>query len=379
MASDMIMLVGSAHAPKGMPMYAITRSLAVAGLMALAVALCGPAASVSAQRAKQAPTACTVEPRTPEAISALVAAATPVAEPADAVSDPETWAASPADLPHGEPADLRTVAEITAVAREYAGCLNAGDMPRLAALMTDRSIVEIADPDDVAGPFAMAGTPVPVSGEVPLEIAWVRVSEVRMLDDGRVGAVVIWGIPNNPRPRPSPQANFHIFERVGDRWLLDHEITGNVQDYGDVGSVPGDDPAATDTDAILARARQGFNEVDSALYAEPTMAGAKFSIEALVMVGFVGKDDYDGVGCEMFIFERGEHTSTVSAYCRAEESLNGRAAYLQVNVYGPRRGSEGPPIECKDVAPLAAMVAFSCTVDLPEAASYDTTTPADAS
>ena len=35
----------------------------------------------------------------------------------------------------------------------------------------------------------------------------------------------------------------------------------------------------------------GYSEIDSVLYAEPTMAGAKFSIEAIVFVGFVGDDD----------------------------------------------------------------------------------------
>jgi hypothetical protein len=117
---------------------------------------------------------------------------------------------------------------------------------------------------------------------------------------------------------------------------------------------------------IPSRATQGFNEVDSALYAEPTMAGAKFSIQAMLMVGFVGNDDYGGVGCDMFIFERGEASATVSAYCRAEEALSGRAAYLEAEVSGPHRGSMDAPSRCEDVALLASSMVFSCTVDLPK-------------
>jgi hypothetical protein len=75
------------------------------------------------------------------------------------------------------------------------------------------------------------------------------------------------------------------------------------------------------------------------------MAGAKFSIEALVMVGFIGNDEPGAVSCEMFIFERGEDTATVSAFCRAEDP------YLEVRVFGPRHGSDS--------------LVFSCTVDVP--------------
>ena len=84
------------------------------------------------------------------------------------------------------------------------------------------------------------------------------------------------------------------------------------------------------------------------------------------MVGFVGNDDYDGIGCEMFIFERGEVSATVSAYCRTDAALIGRAAYLEAEVLGPHRGSAEAPNRCEDVALLAASLVFPCTVDLPE-------------
>ncbi len=336
----------------GVPMPALTRSLTVAGLVALTVAFASPGAAVAAQRELLTPTACSVAARSAADIAALSAGATPAPESPDgAVQQSDEGMGSPADLPEGEPADQETVAQITAAARELAGCRNAGDGPRLAALMTDEAVTRDGGPGGSL--LAAAGTPEPGGGETSREISWVRVRErdVQVLPDGRVRADVVWGVTNTPQGKPVPETTSQIYERVGDRWLLDVEIS-----------------VAPDSNSILRRAPQGFSEVGSALYGEPTMAGAKFSIEALVMVGFVGNDDSGGVGCEMFIFERGEDSATVSAYCRADEALMGRAAYLRVQVYGPRHGNDSVSISCEDVAPLAAMVVFSCTVDVPEAA-----------
>ncbi len=212
-------------------MSALARSLAVTALLALATALAAPVAVPAAQRKKLPPTTCTVEPRTEEQVAALIAAATPTPKPAEgAVSGSDEWADSPADLPQGEPADHETVAQITVAAREFAACLNAADWPRWLALLTDRSIAEAGGLGVVSLQFASTGTPEPSTRDRPLEIAWVRVSDVRILGGGRVGAVVMWGVANNPSPKPSPEANFHIFQRVDDRWLLDEEISGNVEE-----------------------------------------------------------------------------------------------------------------------------------------------------
>jgi hypothetical protein len=323
------------------------RLLAVASLFALTLGLVAPGAS--AQRDRPAPTACTVTPRSVDVV-ATPAAATLVAESPVGVShESDGWIGGSADLPPGEPADPETVAQITAVARELAGCLNAADEPRLAALLTDAAVAAGVGRDDFT-PMLVAGMSEAGGSEARWEIAWVRVRDVKVLPDGRVRAAVGWGVTDDPELKPIAETNVHVYARAGDRWLLDAILRENTD---------------SDIDPILRRARQGFSEVDSALYAEPTMAGAKFSIEALVMVGFIGNDDYRGVSCEMFIFERGEDTATVSAFCRAEEALTGRAAYLRVQVYGPRRGNQSAPSSCEDAAPLAESLVFSCTVDVP--------------
>lgn len=98
------------------------------------------------------------------------------------------------------------------------------------------------------------------------------------------------------------------------------------------------------------------------------MAGAKFSISAMVMVSFIDNDDLNAVSCEMFIFERGDDDVTASAYCRTEEALLGRAAYLDVEESGPLRGNESAMSRCEDAALFAASLVFSCTVDVTEVA-----------
>ncbi len=339
-------------------MAALARIISVVGLVALTMAIAFTPTVVADREDRLPPAACLVSPRTASNEASPVAA-TPLPE-ASTASDNGT------ELLPGEAADPATVEQITAAAQKLAGCLNAVDTLRLAALLTDAAVTAGIERGQFAPLFLASGASEPGSGETPWEIAWLRVRNVQVLPDGRVRAVITWGVTEDPQLKPIPESFVQVYARVADRWLLDAALRGNLASLGGAEPADGDSPAAPDVDPILRRGTQGFTEVDSALYAEPTMAGAKFSIEALVMVGFVGNDDYAGVGCELFIFERGETTATISAYCRAEEALIGRAAYLDVSVYGPRRGSESSPTGCEDVAALADIQIFSCTVDLPE-------------
>ena len=261
--------------------------------LAMVVAFAAPVAASAARKDALPTTPCTVQSRTEAEVVALVAAASPTPGDDEGLA-PDGWASSPADLPRGEPTDPETVAAITAAAREFAGCINAADFPRWLALMTDRALLKVVEPEGVAALFGASGTPFPVELSEP-EIATVRVSDVRVLPDGRVGAVVVWKVRQDPGEKPSPEANFHIFQRVGDHWLLDEEISGYVRakpgavspseaGAATPGPEPSPEPSAGDVGG-------GYSEIDSVLYAEPTMAGAKFSIEAIVFVGFVGDDD----------------------------------------------------------------------------------------
>lgn len=348
-------------------MVAFVRSFAAAGLVALALSIAMPGAPPVAQVETLTPTACAVEPGTAEAIPTVGAAATPTPESIGGTAAGGDRDDLPAALPQGDPADPETVVAITAAALEFAGCLNTNDPTRWLALTTDRLAAQIVRSAGGDGPDFAAALG---SENIPrTEITTVRVRDLRVLADGRVGAVVVWRADDAKGGYPIREARFHVFARAADRWLLDEEIGGNLEERNRAGPPDGD--AATqplDDDEIRDLARSGFGEVDSAVYAEPTAMGAELLVEALVMVGFERNDDSGGIGCELFIIERGATSVTASAFCRADEALVGRPAYLRAAVSGPRRASDTFPNECEDVAQLAATVAFACTVELPEAA-----------
>lgn len=252
------------------------------------------------------------------------------------------------------------------MAHEFAGCIVAEDWPRWLALMTDDVVRAVVDPADPGSFFRNAGERLPAGFE-GYPIRRVVVREARGLPDGRVGAVVRFG----------EAGTFSLaFARIGNRWLVDGAIPGRFSAQGDSGvesaaetsPMPAPDARPPTDEEILDRASSGFGEADSAAYAEPTLVGAEFGISATLMVGFVGDDDDEGVGCEMFVFERGAHSVTASALCRADEALAGRGAYLEAEVNPRRRSSDAPPTRCEDIAELSAYVTFACTVDLPDPA-----------
>lgn len=127
------------------------------------------------------PAGCTVEPRPLSDFQALIA--TP-----DTGSPRPRWTAIPVPpVNDGTPADAATTEAVTEVVETLVACTNTGDFPRLTALFTDdhfrvffqgidkRSIASIATP-----------APPPPGVQATLE----AVDDVRVLDDGRITAVV---------------------------------------------------------------------------------------------------------------------------------------------------------------------------------------------
>jgi hypothetical protein len=331
--------------------------LAFATMLVIAAGSLPSATDVGAKRDRLKPTPCTAAPRS-LADSAGQPAATPL--PLDVVGfEADAWVDTPEDLPQGEPASEEIVAEITATVQEYAGCFNSGDGWLFAAMLSDNAIAHLGSLEEVVAALNEQ------AASDPRTIPWVRVDQVRELSDTRVGAVVTLGVLYGDGAKGVPQEAFFIFVREGDRWLFDGQINGEV-DSSHATISPGDGVTPEmDDERLLATAREGFMEVDSALYAEPTLVGARLKIEAKVMVGFVGEDDISGVACELFTIERGEDSATVTTFCRADDLLAGRAAYLEVDVSDLRSRGEGIPYRCEYVAPLAEHVAFSCTVAFP--------------
>lgn len=343
-------------------MYRVMLALAMVAVVA------APVAVSAARQDAVPPTPCTVQPRTEADIAALVAAA-PTTPGGDEERASDAWATSPADLPQGELADPATVAAVTAAAREFAGCLNAGDIPRWLALMTDRLLPKVVGSFGMAALLEATGTPIP--GEIPEpKIVTVRIADARVLPDGRVGAVVAWTVRQAPGEQPLPEANFHIFQRVGTHWLLDEEMSGYVE------AEPGPDsrrevdgpaaiPAAVDEGALEVEAVLEAAEIERVVYVEPTKASAPFRIEAIVFGPIVGDDVLDAT-CTQFTFERGVGETTVSAQCRAEAGVSGHELSLAVQAYSRGRGLVNV---CEDTVPLADEMDLSCTVEDPVTAA----------
>lgn len=225
-----------------MPGLRLAKVLGVARL-ALLVGLAlaaGPRVETGTQEATPAirageflpPLPCTVEPRPRSEVEALLAAAR-AATPAAGTSDGRSTSPSEADLPAGPPPDAATVAEIVALEREWAGCFNAFDLPRLWALAI-RGIIAPppASPKEVAAAYAAVGSPAAFGpdvgpGEVPTVIA-VLVRDARVLPDGRVGAVVEIAVFDDPKRDVKfmlDEESFHVYARFDDRWLLDESVS----------------------------------------------------------------------------------------------------------------------------------------------------------
>lgn len=187
----------------------VARALAVLAVASLLVpapqrgGLAQEATPAGTTGAVPPPAACRVAPRS---LAALRAAGTSTAAP--------TAVATPAVLPAGTPADPATVAAIVAVTRERIACNNANDLLRILAFFTDEYLRRTVDFGALARALDLPPTPVPAA----LRQGLVAVRDVRLLADGRVGAVVV---TETPSAAPPTQATFVRFRKVGDRWLID--------------------------------------------------------------------------------------------------------------------------------------------------------------
>lgn len=162
------------------------------------------------------PALCQVEPRDAEALLAVwyrsegtpVPAASPVAV---VVTD-----AAALTIPLGPRAEAATVAAVTETVVELFSCFAAGDFPRAAALLTDdvaRAFgPEAGTPIEEARAFLEATPTAEGQGEVSRILA---ITDVMVLDDGRVGAIVV-EVDAGQR-----DSSYVVFEPQGERLLVD--------------------------------------------------------------------------------------------------------------------------------------------------------------
>lgn len=146
---------------------------------------------------------CTVEGRPPGDF--MAAMATPGGVTALLLGTPVATPAPPRDT---IPADDDVVAALTATMEELAACINAGDLPRAAALFTDYYFFWFFGGISQSN-FNQLATPVPLAPDQQIES--VSVEDVAMLADGRVSAVT----------QVNEARALTVFARVGDRYLID--------------------------------------------------------------------------------------------------------------------------------------------------------------
>lgn len=144
----------------------------------------------------------------------------------------EPMAAVP--VPLGEPADAETVAGVTATVREVFACFNAGDFGRATALFSDDLTRQFGPspeetPEDVRA-FLEMGEPAPPEGRIQL----LAVTDVSVMEDGRVGAFVVSVDPTVP-PEGAETALVLLVE-AEDRWLVDEVVEFMMVEEGDEGT-----------------------------------------------------------------------------------------------------------------------------------------------
>jgi len=116
----------------------------------------------------------------------------------------------------GTPADQTTIDAVTATIMEFGACVNAGQWINNANLYTDAGFAEDhAGIDDGFLDFIGSGTQ-PASLDETYYI--FAVSSVRILEDGRVGAVIQFG------QNAMYGADYLIFAKTGDRYLIDYWV-----------------------------------------------------------------------------------------------------------------------------------------------------------
>ena len=192
------------------------------------------------------PEECQVAPRPSEEVFALLG----MAEGTDSATP--AAARTPVLAPPWQAAGKETVAAATATIREWLACINADDNFRIAALMTDEAIVRffgwgLAADEAIEGARAnLAGTPVPRAEEKHVRL--VTVSDVSLLEDGRVAALALINEP--VLPPHGQETLLVILAQVDDRLLIDDVVQFSVSPA--VAATPGAGDAAT-TGSVTAR------------------------------------------------------------------------------------------------------------------------------
>ncbi len=165
------------------------------------------------------PSECSVGPARADEVLALFheLAVTPTAETSTATDSP------PSVQPEGEPADAENAAAVVTATRELLACTNAHGFLGLVAVASDRHIRDVLAQDIAAGVSeeAMAEfvTAAPEPPTPEQSVALVDVRDVMIVDDGRIGAIVV-----GDEPGVGELTLYVIFVEEDGRYLLDEQF-----------------------------------------------------------------------------------------------------------------------------------------------------------
>ena len=188
-------------------------------IIALLLGMPGGLGSLSPAR-----TACDVAPMTDEAIAVSLESAHIRAAPLGRGDDLQDAAALAAfSVPEGFPVNPVSIAEIKELELEFAACYNAGELRRAAALLTGDAQADFlaaakADSTSQAGSQLTSASPLPEAEQIP----FIRVSDVRLLFDGRLRALVFREF--GPDDSDSSLLTYHVYELVDCDWRVMKEI-----------------------------------------------------------------------------------------------------------------------------------------------------------
>ncbi len=169
------------------------------------------------------PAACLVEPRTIEDLYALLGTPVPAApEGPRSMSTPASGSAE-VSLPAGEPAGSATVVAITATIVQAYACFNAGDYLSAFALYSDDALQRFTEQGPFTEDIAAFFLATPEAFPEDFRSSVLAVRDVRVLPDGRVGALVDTNDPTSPPE--GADVDFVVFVEQDGRYLIDEEIT----------------------------------------------------------------------------------------------------------------------------------------------------------
>lgn len=189
--------------------------------------------------ATPAPAECTVAPRSIDGLRRLAEEGGAVAQESPTMDHEAT----PFEPLPGESADPAVAAAATSTIREFIACTNGGNYLASYALVTDDSIrrgfVEGRITLDASGGVDRLlegpgfATPLPTATP-DLRTALVAVHDVKVLADGRVGAVVELAVPPAVGGQGTREDQF-LLREVDGRYLIDDQVV-DIRGEGLLGS-----------------------------------------------------------------------------------------------------------------------------------------------